>query len=204
MTYLCFKRLFDIIASLSGLLILSPVLIIISVLVLIKHGKPVFFTQKRPGKNERIFKMFKFRTMTNETDDQGNLLPDEKRITKFGSFLRKTSLDELPELINVLKGDMSLIGPRPLLVKYLPYYTENEKKRHHVRPGITGLAQVSGRNFVNWDKRLALDVEYVENMSFLLDLKILINTFSSVVTSKDVSVNTSAVEPSLIDYRTNK
>lgn len=202
--YPYFKRIFDFIASFFGLLLLSPVLLIISIIVLIKHGHPILFTQKRPGKNEQIFKMFKFRTMTNERDEHGVLLPDKKRLTKFGSFLRKTSLDELPELINVIKGDMSLIGPRPLLIKYLPYYTTKEKKRHDVRPGITGLAQISGRNFLNWDKRLSTDVKYVENLSLKLDINIFIQTISCVISMKDVSVNSDEVELSFIDYRTNK
>ena len=202
--YPTFKRIFDFSTSLIGLIIISPVFFIIVLLVWIYHGRPVLFSQKRPGKNEQIFKMYKFRTMTNEKDDGGNLLPDENRITKFGNFLRKTSLDELPELFNVIKGEMSLVGPRPLLVSYLPYYTEKEKKRHSVRPGISGLAQVSGRNYVNWDRRLALDVEYVENISFKMDLKILFKTFAEVISSKNVSANSAAVEPSLINYRTNK
>lgn len=168
------------------------------------HGRPVFFSQKRPGKDERIFKMYKFRTMTNEKDKFGNLLSDGKRITKFGSFLRKTSLDELPELINVIKGDMSLIGPRPLLIEYLPYYSNEEKKRHNVRPGITGLAQVSGRNFLDWDRRLALDIKYIEKLSFKLDVNIFLRTINVVLSSKDVSVNSDDAEPSLIDYRTNR
>ena len=188
--YLIFKRVFDFLSSLLGLIIISPLFIIVVVLVWIYHGSPVFFGQKRPGKNERIFKMYKFRTMTNEKDRYGNLFPDEKRITKFGSFLRKTSLDELPELINVMKGDMSLIGPRPLLIKYLPYYTEREHKRHLVRPGLTGLAQVSGRNTLKWENRLESDVTYVENISFILDMKILFRTVLTLIKSnKNIGLN---------------
>lgn len=202
--YQFFKRIFDFSATLLGLAIILPLFIIIAILVWINHGLPVIFRQERVGKNEKIFIMYKFRTMTNDNDQYGNLLPDNKRITKFGSFLRKTSLDELPELINVLKGDMSLVGPRPLLVEYLPYYNQREKLRHKVRPGITGLAQVSGRNFINWDKRLALDVEYVEKMSFKLDIKILFKTFLDVILSRNISVNTNDVEPSFIEYRLKK
>ena len=160
---------------------LSPVLAALWVLVRVKLGSPVLFKQERPGKDERIFTLCKFRTMTDEKDAQGNLLPDAVRLTKFGRFLRGTSLDELPELFNILKGDMSIIGPRPLLVSYLPYYTEQEKLRHSVRPGLTGLAQVSGRNFLDWDRRLEKDVEYVKNLSFAMDLKVLWMTVQTVL-----------------------
>ncbi|MFW6046943.1 MAG: sugar transferase [Candidatus Woesearchaeota archaeon] len=179
--YHVFKRGFDFCFSLFAFILLSPLLLFVSLLVFIFHGKPILFKQNRPGKDEKIFIMYKFRTMTNEKDVNGQLLPDEKRITNFGKFLRKTSIDELPELLNVVKGDMSLIGPRPLLIKYLPFYTENERKRHQVRPGITGLSQVNGRNTLNWENRLKLDVIYVENMSFKLDLKILFKTFLTVI-----------------------
>lgn len=188
--YHFFKRIFDFSATLLGLVIILPLFIIIAILVWINHGLPVIFRQERVGKNEKIFIMYKFRTMTNENDQYGNLLPDNKRITKFGSFIRKTSLDELPELINVLKGDMSLVGPRPLLPRYLPYYTSRERLRHKVRPGITGLAQVNGRNILNWDERLELDVQYVENLSFISDLKIFFKTFIIIFKpSKNVGLN---------------
>src|SRR6056297_522651 len=162
------KRTFDFIASLLGLIILSPVLLVVSALVWTKLGRPVFFTQVRPGLHGKPFKMIKFRTMTNETGDDGNLLPNEKRMTRFGQFLRSSSLDELPELFNVLKGDMSLVGPRPLLMDYLPYFTEEQMLRHDVRPGITGWSQVNGRNAIGWDKKLELDIWYVDNRSFWL------------------------------------
>jgi len=187
--YLFFKRTIDIAVSIVLLILLSPLLLIVAILNLYHHGRPVLFTQKRPGMNENIFDMYKFRTMTNEKDERGELLADNRRLTSFGNFLRKTSLDELPELFNVLKGDMSLVGPRPLLVKYLPHYSERERKRHHVRPGITGLAQVTGRNSLNWDDRLEKDVEYVENLSFLLDLEILVKTVVIVLQRKDVALN---------------
>ncbi|WP_028855465.1 sugar transferase [Psychrilyobacter atlanticus] len=188
-----FKRLFDILGSLVLLVTVLPILIIIATLIKNKIGSPVLFCQDRPGLNEKIFKMYKFRSMTNEKDKNGNLLPDEKRLTKFGLILRKSSIDELPAIINVLKGDMSFIGPRPLLVKYLPYYKETEKKRHSVRPGITGLAQVNGRNFLDWDKRFELDIKYVKNLFFILDMKILIKTILKVVLKKDVAEVTNYV-----------
>lgn len=195
------KRGLDILLSGVGLLLLSPILLAICILVRCKLGSPVIFKQERPGYREKIFTLKKFRTMTDERDAEGNLLPDEKRLTKFGSFLRKTSLDELPELWNIFVGDMSLVGPRPLLVSYLPYYTEREKLRHTVRPGLTGLAQVSGRNFLEWDKRLEKDVEYVENISFLTDIKILWKTVAVFLNEKDVAVETDSVEGYLWDER---
>jgi len=204
MEYTTFKRILDIILSFFILFILSPILLVLSLLVIIYNGKPVLFRQVRPGLYERKFTLIKFRTMSNRKDKQGNLLPDSERITKVGAFLRKTSLDELPELWNVLKGEMSLVGPRPLLVEYLPYYSENEKKRHNVRPGITGLSQISGRNKLNWDQRLNLDVFYSENTSFLLDMKILLQTISSVMLSRGVSIDSREVEPSFIEYRGKK
>lgn len=182
------KRLFDIVVALMALLLLSPVLLVVALLVRLKLGSPVLFRQARPGLNEQSFNMLKFRTMTDERDEHGKLLPDSVRLTPFGSFLRKTSLDELPELLNILRGNMSLVGPRPLLHEYLPYYTERERKRHNVRPGLTGLAQVSGRNNLGWDARLAMDVEYVENQSFWLDIKILLKTVAQVLSRKDVVV----------------
>lgn len=175
------KRLLDIVISLFALIVLSPVLLVVAILVRCKLGSPVIFHQERPGYNEKIFKLCKFRSMTDERDAEGNLLPDEVRLTKFGKLLRSTSLDELPELINILRGDMSIIGPRPLLVRYLPYYTEEERHRHDVRPGLTGLAQVNGRNALGWEGRFAYDLEYVENVSFRLDIKIICMTIGKVV-----------------------
>ena len=195
------KRLIDIVVSAAGIIVLSPVLLILWMLVRVKLGKPAIFTQERPGKDEKIFKLYKFRSMTDKRDEKGELLPDEVRLTAFGEKLRGTSLDELPELFNILKGDMSLIGPRPLLVGYLPYYTKREQLRHSVRPGLTGLAQVSGRNFIAWDDRLAKDVEYVENLSLLLDLKILLKTVMVVFKKEDVAVETDSVEGYLWDER---
>lgn len=174
------KRVLDIIFSLLAIIILLPLFLIIGLLVLIFLGRPAIFRQKRPGKNEKIFTMYKFRTMTNKKDKDGNLLPDELRLTKFGKFLRSTSLDELPELINILKGDMSIVGPRPLLVEYLDYYTKEERKRHNVRPGLTGLAQVNGRNLLSWDERFKKDIEYVNNITFINDVKIVLNTIVKV------------------------
>ncbi|GET45352.1 sugar transferase [Capnocytophaga felis] len=182
------KRLIDFFAALFGLILLSPIFIIVMIgLFFANQGKPFFF-QKRPGLNNRIFEIIKFKTMNDKKDQNGKLLPDVERLTTIGSFVRKTSLDEIPQLINVLKGDMSLIGPRPLLVKYLPYYTEREKLRHTVRPGITGLAQVNGRNNVSWDDKLEMDVKYVEEISFVNDLKILLKTIQNVVSQKDIIV----------------
>lgn len=154
------KRTLDLILSLMALIVLMPLMIIIGILVRINLGSPIIFKQKRPGKNEKIFTLYKFRTMTDKRDIDGNLLPDEYRLTKFGKFLRSTSLDELPELINIIKGDMAIVGPRPLLVEYLPYYTEEEKHRHDVRPGLTGLAQVNGRNAISWEERFSFDLQY--------------------------------------------
>jgi len=195
------KRLLDIILSGAALLILSPVFLVVAILVRVKLGSPVIFHQERPGYGEKIFTLCKFRTMTDAKGPDGELLPDAERLTSFGSFLRRTSLDELPELWNIFKGDMSIIGPRPLLVGYLPYYTEREQKRHSVRPGLTGLAQVSGRNFIAWDERLAKDVEYVENLSFLTDMRILWKTVTVVLKKEDVAVETDSVEGFLWDER---
>lgn len=176
-----FKRPLDIIISLISLIVLSPLMLIIALLVKINLGSPVIFKQKRPGLNEKIFTIYKFRTMTDERDENGELLPDHKRLTKFGKFLRSTSLDELPELINILKGDMSIVGPRPLAVSYLPYYNDFEKQRHNVRPGLTGLAQVNGRNSLSWDQRFNYDVKYVHEVSFILDIKIIFKTIGKVL-----------------------
>lgn len=195
------KRLLDILISLTFIVLFSWLYLILVILVRIKLGSPVLFCQKRPGYNEKIFTLYKFRTMTDKRDENGMLLPDSERLTKFGSMLRSTSLDELPEMFNILKGDMSLIGPRPLLVEYLPYYTEEERLRHSVRPGLTGLAQVSGRNYLAWDKRLAKDVEYVNHISFIMDVRIIIKTIMVVFKKEDVSVDTNVVEGYLWDER---
>lgn len=195
------KRFFDIVLSLIALLLLWPVILLVAILVRVKLGSPVIFHQKRPGYQEKIFTLGKFRTMTDARDTSGELLPDAVRLTKFGAFLRKTSLDELPELWNILKGDMSIVGPRPLLVEYLPYYTKRERLRHTIRPGLTGLAQVNGRNFIAWDDRLEKDVEYVEHVSFWLDLKILWMTVKVVLAREDVAVNSDAVEEYLSEVR---
>ena len=188
----CIKRLLDILLSLIGIILLSWLYLILFILVRVKLGSPVFFKQQRPGKNEKIFTLYKFRTMTDARDENGNLLPDEVRLTAFGKMLRSTSLDELPELFNILKGDMSLIGPRPLLVKYLPLYNEEQKHRHDVRPGLTGLAQVNGRNTISWEKKFEYDVEYVRNLSFLLDCRILLQTVKAVVQREGISSATDA------------
>lgn len=191
-----FKRPLDIILSLIAIIVLSPLMLIIAVLVRIYLGSPVIFKQQRPGLNEKIFTMYKFRTMTDERDENGELLPDSERLTKFGKFLRSTSLDELPELFNILKGDMSIVGPRPLLVEYLPLYNEHQKRRHKVRPGLSGLAQVSGRNAISWEERFDLDVEYVDNVSFLLDIKIIFLTLKKVILREGINSNTSVtMEP---------
>ena len=189
---LFFKRFFDFILSLIAIIMLSPVYLIVIVLVRIKLGSPVFFTQKRPGKDEKIFKMYKFRTMTNEVDENGNLLPDDKRLTKFEKLLRSTSLDELPELFNILKGDMSIVGPRPLLVRYLPLYNEYQKHRHDARPGFTGWAQCNGRNSISWEEKFDLDVYYVNHITFLLDVKIIFKTVKTVLCREGISSEASA------------
>lgn len=183
------KRLLDIVGALLMLILLFPVLLAIAILIKIKLGSPVIFKQQRPGLHGKPFYLYKFRTMTDERDENGELLPDHVRLTPFGQLLRKLSLDELPQLYNILKGDMSFVGPRPLLMEYLPYYTPRERKRHNVRPGITGLAQVSGRNNLSWDERLELDVKYVENYSFWLDLKIIFLTIKKVLKSEDVVID---------------
>lgn len=175
-----FKRTIDFIVSLISIVFLSPVFLVVAILVRIKLGSPIIFKQERPGLNEKIFMMYKFRTMTNERDKNGQLLDDSVRLTKFGQFLRSTSIDELPELFNILKGDMSLVGPRPLLVQYLSLYSEKQKRRHEVRPGLSGLAQVSGRNTIGWEEKFNLDVQYVDNISFIEDIKIILLTFQKV------------------------
>ena len=186
------KRLLDIVISLCGIIVLSPVYLILGVLVKKKLGTPVIFRQDRPGKDEKVFQLYKFRSMTDEKDADGNLLPDEVRLTSFGKKLRSTSLDELPELFNILKGDMSLIGPRPLLVRYLPRYNEFQRHRHDVRPGLTGLAQVNGRNAITWEKKFEYDVEYVNRLSFALDARIFMDTVKAVLKREGISSGTSA------------
>ena len=186
------KRGLDFILSLVASIILSPVMLIVAVLVRIKLGSPVLFKQPRPGKNEKIFNMYKFRTMTDARDENGELLPDEVRLTKFGKTLRSTSLDELPELFNILKGDMSIVGPRPLLVRYLPLYNERQKHRHDVRPGFTGLAQVNGRNSISWEEKFEWDVKYVEHVTFLQDCRIILKTIGVVLKRDGISSTTSA------------
>ena len=182
-----FKRMLDFILSLGAIIVLSPILIVLTIVGAVAMGGNPFFTQERPGKNEKIFKLVKFRTMNNKKDKHGNLLPDEKRLTSYGKWLRSTSLDELPELFNILNGDMSIVGPRPLLVKYLPYYRDNERKRHSIRPGLTGYAQINGRNYLMWDERLALDVQYANQITFIGDLKIIILTVIKVIKRADVA-----------------
>jgi lipopolysaccharide/colanic/teichoic acid biosynthesis glycosyltransferase len=189
--YPLIKRFFDIILSFFGLLVLAPLLIIIAILLVLDFKGTPFFTQKRPGKDEQIFQVLKFKTMNNRTDEEGNLLPDTDRLTPLGVFVRKTSIDELPQLVNVLMGDMSLIGPRPLLVKYLPYYTEEERIRFNVKPGITGLAQISGRNFLTWEQKFEKDVTYVQQLSFKEDAKIFFKTILKVFKSEGVEVDQS-------------
>lgn len=184
------KRCLDFLLSLIAIVILSPIYLIVALLVKTKLGSPILFKQDRPGKNEKIFKMYKFRTMTDETDINGELLPDEIRLTSFGKFLRSTSLDELPELFNILKGDMSIIGPRPLLVRYLPLYNEEQKHRHDVLPGLTGWAQVNGRNAISWEKKFEYDVWYTQNISFLLDIKILFMTVKKVFVKEGINSGT--------------
>jgi len=189
------KSFLDFILSLFGLLFLLPIIVLIILLVRLKIGSPIFFKQARPGLNRKIFNMYKFRTMTNECDKDGNLLIDEVRLTKFGKFLRSTSLDELPGLWNVLKGDMSLVGPRPLLVEYLPLYSEKQSRRHEVRPGITGWAQVNGRNAISWDEKFDLDLWYVDNQSIWLDTKILWMTVKKVIVRDGISAKNQVTMP---------
>lgn len=186
-----FKRFFDFVISLLVIIILSPILVFIGLLVRVKIGKPILFSQGRPGKNEKVFQLYKFRTMTNQIDRNGELLPDKDRLTSFGKFLRSTSLDELPSLLNIIKGDISMVGPRPLLVQYLPLYNEEQKRRHEVRPGLTGLAQVSGRNSISWSQKFKLDVEYIDSLSFCSDLRIIFKTVFKVLHKEGISSKTS-------------
>lgn len=205
--YKYIKRALDFCAALGAIIVLSPVLLIVALLVKTKLGSPVLFKQERPGMidsktgEEKIFTLCKFRTMTDERDENGELLPDEIRLTKFGKFLRSTSIDELPEFINILKGDMSFIGPRPLLVRYLPLYSEVQHRRHLVRPGLSGWAQVNGRNTVSWEEKFNLDVEYVEKMSFAIDVKIFFMTIMSVLKREGISSETSAT---MEEFKGNK
>lgn len=180
------KRMFDIALSATGLLLLLPIYLVVAFLVRIKLGSPVIFCQLRPGKGEKIFKLYKFRTMTEAKDENGQLLPDEARLTKFGKVLRSTSLDELPELINILKGEMSVVGPRPLAVQYLPYYNQLERHRHDMRPGLTGLAQISGRGQIGWEERFAYDLRYIENVSLRMDVTILFRTVQKVFLRENI------------------
>ncbi len=196
-----FKKPMDFILSLAAIMVLSPLLLIIGLLVKIELGSPVIYKQERPGLNEKLFKMYKFRTMTDERDEEGKLLPDNIRLTKFGKFLRSTSLDELPELFNILKGNMSIIGPRPLLIQYLPLYDEEQKRRHEVKPGLSGLAQVNGRNSLSWEDRFNLDVEYVDNVSFIGDLKIIFLTIKKVLVREGISSQTDATMEAFMGNR---
>ncbi len=182
-----FKRPLDLVLSLAAIIILSPILLLIALLVRINLGSPVIFKQQRPGMNEKIFTLYKFRTMTDERDEKGELLPDEVRLTDFGKFLRASSLDELPELFNILKGDMSIVGPRPLLIEYLPLYNGHQRRRHEVRPGLTGWAQVNGRNAISWEEKFNYDVEYVDNLSFFLDVKIIFLTIMKVLKREGIN-----------------
>lgn len=200
-----FKPLFDFTAALCGLILLSPIFLLLAIFVRVKLGSPILFQQERPGKGEKIFTLYKFRTMTDARDEKGELLPDSVRLTKFGKFLRASSLDELPELMNILKGDMSFVGPRPLLISYLPYYTEKEKLRHTVRPGLTGLAQVSGRNFIGWEERFAKDVEYVEHLSLGMDIRVIVQTVLAVLGCRNkVAEDTRAAEGNFAEIRKEK
>ena len=202
--YAMLKRGFDIFVSLFALIVLSPLLLLIMAFIALKLGRPVFFTQIRPGKDTQPFRMVKFRTMTNERNEKGELLPNEKRMTAFGSFLRSSSLDELPELFNVLKGDMSLVGPRPLLMEYLPWFTDEQNRRHSVRPGITGWSQVNGRNAIGWDRKLELDIWYVNNRTFWLDLKILFLTVRKVILRDGITHEGSVSMPRFDEYMQQK
>ena len=190
------KRPMDFIFAFISLIVLSPVFLIIAILVKIKLGSPVIFKQERPGLNGKVFTLYKFRTMTDERDDRGELLPDKERLTRLGKFLRSTSLDELPELFNILKGDMSIVGPRPLLKQYIPLYNEKQRRRHEVRPGLTGLAQVNGRNLIRWEEKFEYDVKYVDNINFLIDVKIIFLTIIKVFAREGINSETSAtMEP---------
>lgn len=202
-----FKRPIDFVCGLTAVIVFSWLYVIIAVLVRIKLGSPVLFTQDRPGKDEKIFKLYKFRTMTDERDENGELLLDEERLTKFGKWLRSTSLDELPEVFNIIKGDMSVVGPRPLLVRYLPRYNESQRRRHEVRPGLSGYAQVHGRNAISWEEKFRMDVEYVDHITFIGDIKVIIDTvWKAVVRHDGISSETSATMEEFMgkEERTNE
>ncbi len=200
------KRMLDFLLSLMAFIILMPFMLIIYILVRIKLGKPAIFKQERPGKNEKIFTLYKFRTMTEQKDEEGNLLPDEQRLTKFGKFLRSTSIDELPELVNIIKGDMSIVGPRPQLVKDMVFMNEEQRKRHQVRQGLTGLAQINGRNNITWEQKINYDIKYINHISFIGDCKIILGTILKVVKKQDIETEGMETAEDLGDYllRTNK
>ena len=200
------KRILDFTLSLLALIVLSPLMLIIYILVRIKLGKPAIFKQKRPGKDEKIFTLYKFRTMTDEKDEKENLLPDEKRLTKFGKFLRSTSLDELPELINIIKGDMAIVGPRPLLIRDMLFMTDEQRKRHKVRQGLTGLAQINGRNNITWEDKINYDLKYIEKITLVNDIKIILKTIIKVFKKEDISTDGMDTAEDLCDYllRINK
>lgn len=197
------KRPLDIVCSLLAIAVFWWLFIIVAVLVKVKLGSPVIFCQERPGKDEKIFKLYKFRSMTDERDEDGNLLPDDVRLTKFGRLLRSTSLDELPEIFNILKGDMSIVGPRPLLVRYLPYYTAEERHRHDVRPGLTGWAQVNGRNTIGWEQKFEYDLKYVNNISLLFDVKVVFQTFFKFLRRSDIAVGNEYIAGHFLEERKN-
>lgn len=197
------KRWLDFILSLLAIIILSPVFVIVAILVRIKLGAPIIFKQERPGKDGKIFKLIKFRSMMDTRDEKGNLLPDDDRLPRFGRILRSTSLDELPELFNILKGDMSIVGPRPLLIEYLPYYTSEERHRHDVRPGLTGLAQVNGRNTLTWEEKFAYDTKYVKNISLMKDIKIILKTIGKVFKRSDILIGKQFTVEKLLVERAN-
>ncbi len=198
------KRILDFILSLIALIVLSPVLLVVAILVRIKLGSPIIFKQQRPGKDEKIFTLYKFRTMTDKKDENGNLFPDSERLTKFGKVLRSTSLDELPELVNILKGDMSIVGPRPLLVEYLPLYSEEQKHRHDVRPGLTGLAQVSGRNSLSWEEKFNDDLQYIKHITFFEDMKIIFMTVAKVFKREGIAQEGNATMEKFTGNKENK
>ncbi len=200
------KRILDFTLSLIALIVLSPILLITAILVKIKLGSPIIFKQQRPGKNEKIFTLYKFRTMTDKKDEEGNLLPDEQRLTKFGKILRSTSIDELPELINILKGDMAIVGPRPQLIRDMLFMTDEQRKRHDVRQGLTGLAQINGRNNLTWEEKIEYDLEYIKNITFINDVKIIFKTIGKVFKREDIETEGMETAEDLCDYllRTGK
>lgn len=200
------KRILDFTLSLIALIVLSPILLITAILVKIKLGSPIIFKQQRPGKDEKIFTLYKFRTMTDKKDEEGNLLPDEQRLTKFGKILRSTSIDELPELINILKGDMAIVGPRPQLIRDMLFMTDEQRKRHDVRQGLTGLAQINGRNNLTWEEKIEYDLEYIKNITFINDVKIIFKTIGKVFKREDIETEGMETAEDLCDYllRTGK